>query len=231
MCDVGDRAQVEHVVPELVEALGGLDVIVANAGVAAHLPLLGGDPAIMEGTLRVNVLGVYYTLRTAGPHIAHKNGYALAIASRAAALHAPLLGAYSASKAAVEALGNTLRIELRSSGARVGVGYFSKLDTDMARRGLDSRAASGIAFSSLMGVTPVEVAISALERGIARRARRIVAPRWVGPQLSLRMPLQRVVDIAAQRGLAETLEIAREEHAPLTTPQPDETVQLCTPHC
>ena len=107
-CDVTERDRVEATVAGAVDALGGLDVVVANAGVAAQLPMIGGDPAVMERTLRVNVLGAYHTLRAAGPHVAHRRGYALAVASPAAAVQVPLLGAYSASKAAVEAMGNTL---------------------------------------------------------------------------------------------------------------------------
>ena len=60
-----------------VEELGGLDVVVANAGVAAQLPLIGGDPRSWSGRCEVNVVGVYYTLRAAGPHISHPGGYAL----------------------------------------------------------------------------------------------------------------------------------------------------------
>ena len=110
-CDVTDRVQVDAVVDAAAEALGGLDVVVANAGIAAQLPLVGGDPMIFERTLEVNVLGTYYTLRAAGAHINHPRGYALAVSSLGAAVHLPLMGAYSASKAAVEALGNTLRQE------------------------------------------------------------------------------------------------------------------------
>src|SRR5204863_4821018 len=105
VCDVRDREQVEGAVEAAVEHLGGLDVVVANAGVAAQLPLVGGDPAVFERTIAVNTLGVYYTLRAAGPHISHPRGYALAVSSLAAAVHPPLLGTYSASKAAVEAIG------------------------------------------------------------------------------------------------------------------------------
>ncbi len=130
-CDVRDRPQVEDAVELAVQRLGGLDVVVANAGTAAQLPILGGDPTVFERTIEVNLLGVYYTLRAAAPHIAHPRGYALAISSLAAAVHAPLLGAYSASKAGVEALADALRIELASSGARVGVAYFAELDTEM----------------------------------------------------------------------------------------------------
>ena len=126
-CDVTDRSRVARVVDEAAVELGGLDVVVANAGIAAQLPLVDGDPTIFEKTLAVNTLGTYYTLREAGRHVAHPGGYAVAVSSLAAAVHVPLMGAYSASKAAVEALGNTLRQELRPSGARVGVAYFAEL--------------------------------------------------------------------------------------------------------
>ena len=222
-CNVAVRAQVDQAVQDMVERLGGLDVVVANAGVAAQLPLIGGDPAVLERTLQVNVLGAYYTLRAAGPHISHPEGYALAVASLAAAVQAPLLGAYSASKAAVEALGNTLRAEIRQSGAKVGVAYFAELDTDMTSRGFGTEAASKIVKDGpLARVTPLSVGIDAVERGIARRSRRVVAPAWVGPVLPLRMLAQRLIDVTSQRGLQEALRIARTENAPLTTPQPEQ---------
>jgi NAD(P)-dependent dehydrogenase (short-subunit alcohol dehydrogenase family) len=223
-CDVTDRGQVERAVDGAVERLGGLDVVIANAGVAAPLPLVGGDPAIFERTIAVNLLGVYYTLRAAGPHISHPGGYALPIASLAAAMHAPMLGAYSASKAAVEALGDTLRTELHHTGARVGVAYFAFIDTDMVRRGFETRAARqvspGRSRSVPLGTVPLKVAIDAIERGIQRRARRVTAPRWVDAVLPLRMLVQPLADIGARRGLQETLAVARQEHAPLTTAQP-----------
>jgi NAD(P)-dependent dehydrogenase (short-subunit alcohol dehydrogenase family) len=212
----GNRAAVDRA----LESFGGLDVVVANAGIAAQLPLVGGNPEVMERTIAVNVMGVYNTLRAAGPHISHPNGYALPVSSLAAALHLPMLGAYSASKAAVEALGNTLRSELRGSGAKVGVAYFAELDTDMTSRGFSTEAASKVAAIKLTRVAPLRVGIDALERGIARRARRVVAPRWVGPLLRVRMLAQPVVDRAAQKGLKGALETARAEDAPLTTPQP-----------
>ena len=200
-CDVADRAQVERAVEGAVERLGGLDVAIANAGVAAQLPLVGGDPAIFERTIAVNLLGVYYTLRAAGPHISHPRGYALPIASLAAALHAPMLGAYSASKAAVEALGNTLRVELLHTGARVGVAYFGFIDTDMVSRGMQTRAAEQAPRSAPRAVKPVPLAraLDAIERGVERRSRRVTAPGWVAPVLPLRMLLQPLVDRSGAR--------------------------------
>ncbi|HXA53720.1 MAG TPA: SDR family NAD(P)-dependent oxidoreductase [Solirubrobacteraceae bacterium] len=221
-CDVADRAQVERAVAGAAERLGGLDVAIANAGVAAQLPLIGGDPAIFERTIAVNLLGVYYTLRAAGPHIAHPGGYALPIASAAAALHGPMLGAYGAAKAGVEALGDTLRIELRHTGARVGVAYFGFIDTDMVRRGVDTRAVEQASRlrRALVKPVPLARALDAIERGVERRSRRVVAPGWVGAVLPLRMLIQPLVDRSGGKRLEEALAIAREEAAPLTTPQP-----------
>ena len=70
-----------------------------------------------------------------------------------------------------------------------------------------------------MRVAPLHVAIDALERGIDKRARRVVAPRSAAPLLPLRMAVQPFVDRAVQRNLAKALDVARQEHAPLTTPQ------------
>jgi NAD(P)-dependent dehydrogenase (short-subunit alcohol dehydrogenase family) len=136
-------------------------------------------------------------------------------------VHVPLLGAYSASKAAVEALGNTLRAELAPTGARVGVAYFAELDTDMTSRGFDTRAADVLTGGgTVTGVAPLRSAVDALERGITRRRRRVVAPRWVGPLLPLRMMIQPLVERRTRKRLAEALDIARTEDVPFTTPQP-----------
>jgi NAD(P)-dependent dehydrogenase (short-subunit alcohol dehydrogenase family) len=225
-CDVTDRAEVDASVDAAAAALGGLDVVVANAGVAAQLPLVGGDPRIMERTLGVNVLGTYHTIRAAGPHVSHRDGYVVLISSLGGVVHVPLLGAYSASKAAVEALGNTLRQELRPSGARVGVAYFAELDTDMTSRGFGTEAAQRfLGGKTITKVTPLKVGIDALERGIARRSRIIAAPAWVRPILPVRMVAQPIVELATRRRVGPVLEIARSEAVELTTPQPEQAAR------
>lgn len=227
VCDVRHREEVEQAVRGAVDVLGGLDVVVANAGVAAQLPMVGGDPALFEQTVAVNVLGTYYTLRAAGEHIRHQGGYALAISSLAAAVNLPLMGSYNASKAAVEVMCNTLRVELRGSGARAGVAYFAQLDTDMTRKGFGTEA--GKQFSSKYPMfnrhAPLEAGVSALERGIEHRSRIIVAPRWVRPLLPIRMVAQAVVERASQRGLSDIMETAENERVELTTSMPPKDSQ------
>jgi NAD(P)-dependent dehydrogenase (short-subunit alcohol dehydrogenase family) len=221
-CSVSDRERVEAVVTEAVEGLGGLDIVVANAGIAAQLPVLGGDPTIFDKTVAVNLTGAYNTLRAAGPHIAHPGGYALAVSSLAAAVHLPLMGAYNASKAGVEALGDSLRIELYPSGARVGVAYFAELDTEMTSRGFGTQAAQSLLSRRPgRGVAPLEPAIDAIERGIVRRSRRVTSPSWVSALLPIRTVAHRVVELAVRRPAAKAVAIAMEEtDVELTTPQP-----------
>ena len=221
-CDVTDRSAVDEAVAEMTGRLGGLDVAIANAGIGAQLTLIDGNPAIWDAQLAVNLAGTYNFVRAAGPHVSHPRGYFLVTASLAAAVHLPLMSAYCASKAAVESLGDSLRIELGPTGARVGVAYYAELDTEMTSRGFDTQAASRMPLGGHghLPVAPVGPAIDALERGIERRSRRIVSPRWVGAVLAIRPVAQRVIEMQARRGLAKTLSIAREEEVELTTPQP-----------
>jgi NAD(P)-dependent dehydrogenase (short-subunit alcohol dehydrogenase family) len=221
-CDVSDRDRVDGAVSDAVERLGGLDVAIANAGVGAQMTLLDGDASIWDKTLAVNLAGTFNFVRAAGPHVAHPGGYFLLTASLAAALHLPLMSAYCASKAAVESLGDSLRIELLPTGAKVGVAYYAELDTDMTSRGFATQAAARTPLGGHghLPVAPVDAAIDALELGIRRRSRRIVSPRWVAAILPIRMLVQRLLELQVRRGLAETMEIARGERPPLTTDQP-----------
>jgi NAD(P)-dependent dehydrogenase (short-subunit alcohol dehydrogenase family) len=222
-CDVADRDQMDGAVADAVERLGGLDVAIANAGIGAQMPLVGGDPAVWDAHVAVNLNGTYNLIRAAGPHVSHRGGYFLVTASLAAAVHLPLMAAYCATKAAVESLGDSLRMELAPSGARVGVAYYAELDTDMTSRGFATKAAARMPIGGhgRLPVAPVRPAIDAIERGIVRRSRRIVSPRWVAAALPLRMIVQRLAEQQVRGRIGPALEIARNEEAPLTTPQPD----------
>jgi NAD(P)-dependent dehydrogenase (short-subunit alcohol dehydrogenase family) len=141
------------------------------------------------------------------------------------------MGAYCASKASVEAIGDCLRVELRPSGARVGVAYFGEIDTDMTARGMRTRAAARLDTGGVLARTsPLPVAVDALERGIAARARRVYAPPWVAAAIHTRMIAQRVIEAALRPGaVKEAIEIARSEGAPFTTAQPGDAPELSAP--
>jgi NAD(P)-dependent dehydrogenase (short-subunit alcohol dehydrogenase family) len=221
-CDVADREQVDGAVAEAVQRLGGLDVAIANAGIGAQMPLIGGDPGVWDAHVAVNLNGTYNLIRAAGLHVSHPGGYVLLTASLAAAVHLPLMSAYCATKAAVESLGDSLRMELAPTGAKVGVAYYAELDTDMTSRGFATKAAARMPIGGhgRLPVAPVKPAIDAIERGIVRRSRRIVSPRWVAAALPLRMVVQRLAEQQVRGRIGPALDIARTEEAPLTTPQP-----------
>ena len=140
--DVTDWSALEAAVEGAGERFGGIDVVMANAGIAPVGMVRSTDPAAFERTIEINLLGVWRTVRACLPHVIERRGYVLVIASLAAAVHSPGPAAYSASKAGAEAFADSLRVEVKHLGVDVGVGYFAFIDTDMVRGG-DGRPALG----------------------------------------------------------------------------------------
>ena len=135
VADVRDAAGLTAAIDDLAGRLGGIDVAVANAGIATGGPLRMVAPETVEETIDVNLLGVWRTACVATPHVLARRGHLLFIASAAAVLPTAGLGAYSASKAGVEALGRSLRVELKPHGVTVGIGYYLFLATPMVEAG------------------------------------------------------------------------------------------------
>src|SRR5919106_2440023 len=95
--DVTDPEALEGAVTDTVERFGGIDAVMANAGVAPAGMVRFVEPAAFERTIEINLLGVWRTVRACLPHVIERRGYVLVIASRAAAVHAPAMAAYAAS--------------------------------------------------------------------------------------------------------------------------------------
>src|SRR3954471_9048248 len=131
--DVTDRDALRAAVDRAAAHHGGLDVVIANAGIASAGMFRSMDEDAWERVIDVNVKGVYRTVKAAVPHLVASRGYALPVASVAALAHSPVLSAYSASKAAVEAFADCIRVELKPHGVDVGCAYFSWIDTEMVR--------------------------------------------------------------------------------------------------
>src|SRR5919108_3368691 len=211
-CDVSDNEQVVQAVDAAAEALGGLDVAVANAGIAAGGPLRSQDFRSWERVIEINLLGVFYTDRAALPHLERSRGYLLNIASTAAALRAPGMSAYCAAKAGVEALSDCLRIEAVPFGVAVGVAYFLFLDTDMVN---DSerempmlRRAKAEMPRFLSRTYPLPPAIDEVVAAIVERRRRVAYPRWFLKALAIRQLM--ASPLAERRAAKSTPEVMRE---------------------
>ena len=115
-CDVTDEASVAEATQRIVRELGGIDVAVANAGFAVEGRIEKLSAADWRRQLDTNVIGAAMVARYAIPHLRERKGRIALVGSIASMLAIPGLGAYSASKYAVRAIGQTLSAELHGSG-------------------------------------------------------------------------------------------------------------------
>jgi NAD(P)-dependent dehydrogenase (short-subunit alcohol dehydrogenase family) len=181
--DVTDQGAMYAAVAEVVERLGGLDVAVANAGIAqkqfATARGLSGEE--WERVFEVDLLGVWRTTRAALPQIVEGRGQMVVVASVYAFMNGFGNSPYAAAKSAVESLGRALRVELIPHGAGATVAYFGWVDTKLVQDAFAQPDADRVRDLSpewlLKRITPDEAA-AGLVRGIEERAPRVFVPKW-----------------------------------------------------
>src|SRR5215213_9267634 len=141
--DVTDSGAMLAAVAETVERFGGLDVAVANAGIAP--PTVTTTRAMpaeeWERVVDVNLMGTWHTVRAALPEVSERGGQIVVIGSILSYANGFLASPYAVSKAGVEALGRALRTELAPFGASATVAYFGWVDTELVRGSLDRQEA------------------------------------------------------------------------------------------
>jgi len=182
-CDVTDQRAVDAAVVGTVERYGRIDVVLANAGVAAYGTVRTFDPEAFARTVEVNLTGAFRTVHAALPHVIERRGYVLIMASLASFTPIAGLSAYAASKAGVDALACALRQEVAHLGVGVGSAHPSWIDTDMVRGAEHDLSSFAEARRKMPppanSTTSVDVCAAAIARGIERRSRRIYVPRTV----------------------------------------------------
>src|SRR5690606_9186658 len=114
--DVTDAQAIAAAIDAAAELFGGVDIVVANAGITASGSVQHIDAAAWERVIEVNLLGTWRTVRAALPHLVTSKGYLLLISSGFAAAPGPHASAYAASKSAIESLGRSTRIEVAHLG-------------------------------------------------------------------------------------------------------------------
>jgi NAD(P)-dependent dehydrogenase (short-subunit alcohol dehydrogenase family) len=214
--DVTNVKQLQAAVDGAVARFGGIDIAIANAGVHYIGAFATSPLAQIERELEINLFGVIRTDHVVVPHLIKSKGYLLNIASLAAVSHAPLMSAYAASKAGVEAFTNVLRQELSVDGVDVGTAYFGFIDTDMVRDAFSSQSTKLLEKTMPKFVrTSVHVseAVDAIETAIVKRKARTWAPRYVGGAIASRGVLQPLAEKRVQgtKSLERALESAAAE--------------------
>lgn len=179
-CDVTEQASLERAVAGTVEVLGGIDVVVANAGIASHGTVAIAPIDALVRTIEVNLSGVVRTVHATLPHVTAREGYYLLISSAAAFAALPGMSTYAAAKSGVEQFGNVLRLELAHKGVRVGVAHPSWIDTDLVRDTQRDLKTFNLMLRKLPGpvgvVTSVQDCAAALVKAIERRSRKVYVP-------------------------------------------------------
>ncbi|MCP9944124.1 SDR family oxidoreductase [Streptomyces somaliensis] len=200
--DVTDHETMARVALEVKERFGGVDVVVANAGVATGGPLADSDPDTWRRVIEVNLVGGAVTGRAFLPLLLESRGYFLQVASLAAMVPTPMMTAYCASKSGVEAFAHCLRAEVAHRGVRVGVCYLSWTDTDMVR-GADQEDAMRELRRRLPWPAnrtyPLGPAVDRIVTGVERRSAHVYAQWWLRGVQPVRGWLPGIVAAAGRR--------------------------------
>jgi NAD(P)-dependent dehydrogenase (short-subunit alcohol dehydrogenase family) len=180
--DVTDHSAVMQSVAETVDRFGGLDVVVANAGIAQKqmATVRGIGVEEWERVFEVDMLGVWRTVRAALPQVVERRGHVVVTSSVYAFVNGVLNSPYAVAKSGVESLGRSLRAELMPLGASASVAYFGWVDTKLVQDAFENngdRMQQNLPEFLKKRITP-DQAGAAVVRGIEERAPRIFAPRW-----------------------------------------------------
>ena len=143
-CDLGDRTQIERVVPGIIASLHGLDVLVNNAGIAgATSPVESYDPDTWDQVMRVNLSGTFNVTRLAIPHLKKSRAASIInMSSAAGRLGYPQRSAYAVSKWGIVGFTKTLSMELGPAGIRVNAILPGPVAGPRMQRVLEGRAAA-----------------------------------------------------------------------------------------
>ena len=192
-CDVTDQTALERAVAGTVEALGGIDVVIANAGIACNGTVAVGPIEALVRIIDVNLTGVVRTVSATLAHVTERRGYYLLVSSAAALAPFPGISTYAAAKSGVEQFGNVLRLELAHKGVGVGVAHPSWIDTDMVRDAQKDLAGFREMMGKLPGpfgrVTPLRDCAAAFVDAVERRRRKVYVPRTLAAAAALRQLL------------------------------------------
>ncbi|MDV7990399.1 SDR family NAD(P)-dependent oxidoreductase [Rhodococcus sp. IEGM 1374] len=218
--DVTDPDAMADCVAATVRTFGGLDIVIANAGITPPPATIRTiDRAVFDSVMAVNFGGVLNIVRAAADEIVASGGHILLVSSCAA--FTPGMGgsAYMVSKAAVEQLGRALRIELAAVGASAGLAYFGVVDTDLARNTLDSdpmgRRIGGFLLWPLNRRLPSQRAAELLVYSVRTRRARLIAPATWTPYFWFRGVLNPILErrLVKDRAIAEIIRDLERTHA------------------
>jgi 3-dehydrosphinganine reductase len=176
-CDVADAAGVAAAIARAVEALGGLDLLVNNAGTPRAARFEDTTADEFRRVLDVNFLGAVHVTRAALPALRERGGDVANVSSLAGILAIYGYSAYAPSKFALAAFSEVLRQELRPHGIRVAVCYPPDTDTPQLAQENETKPPETRALAGNASLLTADEVAAALLDGIARGRAEIVPGR------------------------------------------------------
>lgn len=181
--DVTDRKAMDKAVATVVKNFGGLDVVMANAGVAPPSTTMRTiDPDAFERTLEIDLFGVWRSVRPALPQIVERQGHVVVVSSIYAWANGTLNAPYAIAKAGVEAMGRALRAELSIHGASATVAHFGFINTRMVQDAFEDELVGAnidaLFPKLLLRRLKPSYAAAAVVKGIENRSPRVIVPPW-----------------------------------------------------
>lgn len=229
--DVADLEAVRGAVADVVAELGGIDVVIANAGIASYGTIEHGDPEAWRRTIEVNLSGVFHTVHAALPHVLERRGYVLAIASVASFMALPGMSSYSASKAGVELFIRALRAEVGFRGVAAGTAHPTWIDTDLVRDAATDLESFRLLRSKLpwplRATHSLDDCARTIADGVEKRQARIYVPRSIGLIYWLRSLLNTgAIERSLEPAVAEAVPLMDRELQTLGRPSSQRTTEI-----
>ncbi|HYN57415.1 MAG TPA: SDR family NAD(P)-dependent oxidoreductase [Motilibacterales bacterium] len=211
-CDITDRASVEATVAVAVAKLGGLDILINNAGIGGPAPAELPPGSEVHRQLEINVLGAWRVTAAARDALVESRGRVVVVASRASVFPLPIAAAYGASKRAVVAWADALRLEL-APWVSVSTVYPSMVRSPIH----DSTKQAGLSLEGVSHFEPLEGVVDAiLAAALARTAPRDVATSPRGTvEFLLARHVPSLVDVLVRRTVERRLDTGAFDGAPL----------------
>jgi short-subunit dehydrogenase len=205
VADVGIEEDCRRLVERAVAAFGGIDVLVANAGISMHARFTGiEDFSTFERLFRINAMGTIWCVRHAYPHLKAARGLVVGVSSLAGRTGVPERTTYCTSKYAQTGFLDALRIEAADDGIDVMVAFPGVVATEIRRRGWNGRGEpAGISGLSEARAMPVETCARLILDGMRARRREVVMSAQGRIGLWLKLIAPAMVDRMARAALAK----------------------------
>jgi short-subunit dehydrogenase len=203
-CDVRNREEIDRVISLTLHHFGRIDLWINNAGRGMRDSVAQMDMAACRDTFDINFFGTVAAMQAVIPVMSQQGSGTIAnISSVAGHIPVPFMGIYSATKFAMNAVGNAARVELKSAGIHVMTVCPGYVRTDFGANAIKGRELKQVRPGSVRGITAERVARAVL-RGYEKQKREVIVPWTMHPVIKIYQLFPGLVERAMARMVRTT---------------------------